>query len=862
VGERRHVLLAGEAAVILFRARAFAIAVVTLVLALALHAGACDALPGGLRVALALLVLVLAPGAALLELVGATPPGGRALAAGWALGLGIAWNALLVLATIPLRMPFTVLAPAAAVPAALLWIVLSRRRPSEEETETVRREALPPAALAAIALAAALAVVVAVRLPTPVTYYSDSPDHIGTIRRMMATGDAFPRDAFFRDAGREGVDPRKGLWHPVVALVALEARVDPLPAWRALAAVLAALFVVNAAILGAVVAGAAGAAVAAWALLLTYGGSLASQYLREAVFATKLADQLATATIAAVLADLERRTRGSRTAAIGVGLGAVATHVFAALQFGLVFGALGVGLFVRGAASRPHLRRMLATVLVLAAACLPYLLWRAHGSYAPTNVIHTEPQGLLTLWDGVRVVSPGVLWDWTGLLWLLFPFAWWAWARDAGRPASMWLLTTSLAVAAILFLPPLVRLLQPRLGYLLMRFVWVLPVPAALAWVLPRLARAAARGGRAAIVGLALVLALLAPALADGFTAFARPDEIGARENLATVERWSGALAWMDAHLPAGSVVLSDPATSYSIPMMTRHWVATLVDQHSSPNDSHALERILDARDALDPYSEWSHTREVVRRRGVTAIALNDRFVEIPRLDYWSPSPSWYRAARARFDAAPSAFRRVYDTGDFVVYAINPTGLDSLTGGGRSRPYVATLPTRSPLTVAGSGDGMPQLLGARLERGSAHDGDSLTMALDWCSPRPLTAGAYEVAVRFDRALPAGLAAPAWCAKPFRKLVERARGQRYRFRVDHLPVEGDYGVDRWAADELVHDSTRFRVPPDAAPGTYAIQVRMLRQPHYPNFRLSDYFFDRDYYSGATVGTLVVTPAPGR
>ena len=51
-----------------------------------------------------------------------------------------------------------------------------------------------------------------------------------------------------------------------------------------------------------------------------------------------------------------------------------------------------------------------------------------------------------------------------------------------------------------------------------------------------------------------------------------------------------------------------------------------------------------------------------------------------------------------------------------------------------------------------------------------------------------------------------------------------------------------------------DSARVAVPADAAPGDYEVQVRMLREAHYPNYRLADFFFDRDYYSGIRVGTL--------
>jgi len=141
----------------------------------------------------------------------------------------------------------------------------------------------------------------------------------------------------------------------------------------------------------------------------------------------------------------------------------------------------------------------------------------------------------------------------------------------------------------------------------------------------------------------------------------------------------------------------------------------------------------------------------------------------------------------------------------------------------------------------------------------ARPGDSLAVAIDWHAAHAEPAGAYTVALRFDRALPGGLAPPAWMGKPVRKLVEHLRHERYRFRIDHLPANGDYGVDRWRADETVRDTFGFRVPGDVASGDYRAQVVMLRQPHYPNYRLADYFFDRDYYSGVPVGVLHVERA---
>jgi hypothetical protein len=285
------------------------------------------------------------------------------------------------------------------------------------------------------------------------------------------------------------------------------------------------------------------------------------------------------------------------------------------------------------------------------------------------------------------------------------------------------------------------------------------------------------------------------------------------------------------------------------------------VDQHSSPNDPLALERILQARDALDPHATWARTREIVAARGVTAIALNGRFPEVPRLDYWAPSPAWFRAARARLDAEPRAFRRVHDTGDFAVYVIDPAALAALEGGGAPRPYVTRRDPAAPGGLAPMGEGLPDLASFALSAPEAAPGETLTAVCTWVATRPLPAGSYKVALRFDRALPPDFRAPAWLAKPARKLYESRAGERYRFRVDHLPVHGAYGPDLWRADEAIADSVRVAVPGDVAPGDYEVQVKMLREPHYPNFRFADFFLDRDYYTGPAVGRLRVRPRTG-
>jgi len=783
----------------------------------------------------------------------------------------VAWNAILISICAAARVPFTSLAIATVPLTAGLWVAALARagaaRLDAGSAAQPARESSPGRAALAFTLAAVLgAALYAARFGGPVYNVSDSPDHIGTMRRMLEHRELFPVDAFYRDPGVNGVDPRKFLWHGEAALVARIANVPPLQAWRDLPTLLSPLFVLNLAALGMLLAGGLGAALAAWALLLTYGGSLAAMPMRETVFATKLADQLALAAAVAVLADLTRPARGTRLAAFGLALAAVATHVFAALQFALVFGSLGIGFAIRDRGFSPALRRLSGTALGIAVATLPFVTWQVLRTPPALNPIHTEPQGLMSLWDGVRVVSPGVLWDWMGGAWLLFPLlARRLWREGRGNPAALYLLTTAAGVAAVLFFPPLVSLLQPRLGYLMMRVIWMMPLAGLIAWSLPRLIadlRAGApRARRFAGVELALIAVLLAPAVLDAMRVASHAGEIAADERRHGPLVWRAELEWLDSRLPPRGVVLSDPVTSYSVPMMTHGYVVAMPDQHSSPSDSLALRRLLDARDALDPFADWARTREVVDRYGVDAVVLNRRFVEDPALDYWTPRREWFAEERARLDRAGPAFERILDHGDFVIYRVHRDALAALHAPPPPRPFVHREQGSASGVARRIAPGTPGLVALALSPTVAARGDTVRGLIVWRALELLPAGSYRVSVRFDRALPGGFEPPRFVAKPARKLVEQLRHERYRFRSDHLPVGGSYGVDLWAPGEVVQDSFPVVVPGDVAAGDYRVRVRMIRQPHYPNLRLSDYFFDDDYFSGLAAGWLRVADGPG-
>jgi len=104
--------------------------------------------------------------------------------------------------------------------------------------------------------------------------------------------------------------------------------------------------------------------------------------------------------------------------------------------------------------------------------------------------------------------------------------------------------------------------------------------------------------------------------------------------------------------------------------------------------------------------------------------------------------------------------------------------------------------------------------------------------------------------------------PAAFSKMWRKLVERTRHERYRFRADHLPTNGDYGVDRWSSAEVVQDSFRLTIPMDAAAGDYTVRLALTHQPHYPNLVWRDLLSDDDLLNGLEVAKLRVLGEPGR
>ena len=832
--------------------RRFALGACVTALLAAVAAGA--PLPASVRITSAVLALVLWPGAMLLRFLLADPeiewPGRIA----YAFALGLLPAGLLALGSHFLRFDAGVglwLLP-------LLGFLLASVEPPRPPVPAHPRGLLPWAILAGWVVVVGIVIG---GLGAPLLLDSDSLDHIATVRRIETVRETFPTDAFFADAGPTGADPRKGTYHAVLALVARAAHVDPVTLWRFLPLLFVPLFLLamdafTFALTGSRMAG----LIAAILFPLVYGGGPGGTELREAVYSTRVGEMVALLAVAALMRYVEHG--GSRRLALFwvTALSSLFVHVWYALYFAIALGAYALCalVFVRRKVDR---RRIPLALGGLAVVALPYLLFRALQAYGPQNPIHTEPQGLLYLTPRLFTIDPQAMWTWHGA-WLVVALCAvpWFWSRRKTSAGALYLAVVTPFVLLLMLNPLLTPLLHDKLGYLVMRFIWIAPVIPAVATVLTRLGEVVVRerGRRRAWAGAGLVLAalLVAPALEQAISLLTERGALRAAEAKRSAAPWNDVLEFLAAR-PDLAVLASDPVTSYSIPAYTGRQVMAFFDQHSSPNDPRGLTRILDARAVLSPYVGLRRTLEILRAYGVDAVVLNARFDRPVATDYWSTRPADEAATRAKFEARPDLFQQVFAQEHAYVYA--------LTAEARTGPLPAPDDPPPPFAHAADAAGDAPLRdgafaqhGTTLSRDRLAPGDTLGVATRWSlADGPVAPGSYSVIVRLDAdSLPQPPFGAAAFDKPWRKALERATGRRWRLREAHRPLGGVFAPDLWTPGLVVRDSTALALPANLVPGTYDVRVRMIREPHYPNTSVRDYLHDDDSFSGPVVGRVTI------
>jgi hypothetical protein len=305
--------------------------------------------------------------------------------------------------------------------------------------------------------------------------------------------------------------------------------------------------------------------------------------------------------------------------------------------------------------------------------------------------------------------------------------------------------------------------------------------------------------------------------------------------------------------VPAGSVIASDPITSYSIPAFTDGYVVCTYDQHSIPNDSTALARILACRDLYRSTASMKELGGILERYGAGYVAINGRIPSYLRSNYWIPDSADAAGAVHRFSAAPELFECVYEHESVSLFRFTPgtyTGYAAPDAAHLGRAVTAAeLPGLVETAVSGV-----YLEQAFLSRSRVTRGDTLMLYLIYVAEETSPPGSYVTFVRFDTDFEKGtLYHPAY-GKVYRKLIERVSGHRYRFRVDHLPLHGVLPPDRWPPLREIFDHLLIRVPKDISPGDYVVSVKLTPRPHSANYTMRDLFTDDDFYSGTPVASV--------
>jgi len=706
-----------------------------------------------------------------------------------------------------------------------------------------------------VALALMPAIGVAITGP-PININSDTIDHAGYVAEIARTGHPFPTTAIYLSPGADGQDFRKGLLHAVYGLFARHTGASPLDVFSVVGALLllTMTFVVYTSA-RSMLRHRVAAVVAGVFFLIGSDWGIGSEWIRASFYPNRFGSAFMLMFIASAVEYVHRGPKVALRWCAAFAFAAAAVHI----QYAVICAA-AAGVILLWKTCSPckgwdeHLSRSLRVVLAAIAGALPYTLYRFFTAYQ-TNPLHAQVQDAVFVTPHWFVADPVRMWHLWGpmgiaAIFCIRPL----WGRRQNVPGVGYVIASMLTYFAIEFIPFIVTPLYAMFKYIVFRLdvmvpVYMLPAFFVTSWK-PRGARLTK------LVLVACLLAIIIPILRhNAFT----PSVIAA-ERRQGPDRWARGLYELAQELPAGSVIASDPVTSYLISAFTPHYVVCTLDQHAPPNDLHFEERMTAARDIVSPYTTARDKDRLIRSNRVTHVVINQSLPQGLVLNYWTLDPGvaqdaddMFRSLRYEFEA------KDMDDGITAFRWRNEERLSTLPRP-VPRPVVDSLP--SDATRIGVMSGETVLDGVAMHgAGILPPGGQLDMDLYWSRQGVLPPGTYVVSIRFDKktlSLPLN-------GQPFpkitRKVMEKIRHERYRFRADHMILGGLFGPDAWAMEDTVVDNVHVKLPIDLAPGRYRVEAKMRRVANQPNQELRDFFYDDDAYQGARVGEITIEPWDG-
>ena len=712
------------------------------------------------------------------------------------------------------------------------------------------------------ALAAVAIVLAAVALiqPPRFDFHQDSFDHVGYVRHIAGENSLSPHGVLAPpvDAPRDGVeaDPRKGTFQPVAALAVRMSGVDPIDAWRVMPAVFFPVAFLAFVWFCAAFLPDRRLVLACAALFLLFQGGAGVLHGREFANGQGVWLVFYWTLVPLCLRYAVSGGRRNLSAVLVLLSGGAFLHVGVLTHAGVLFASL---LFFHRWLRFD--RRAVMTMCAWGAGIAAVVLvWKVTTSIGGSNEIHAHPQGLMYVGGGMFVASPVEVLRQNGLVFfgglVMLPFVLLAARRH--REARLQLAFAAIPIA-VCFVPPLVVLLYQSATYMVFRTLLNVPAFAIVVASVYWLASWSRRGAwwtraAASMAILAWAWLFLAPSIGAFERAF--DSRLSGRNTEPVMERYDDLIQYMRSR-PDGSVVLSDPKTSYLLSAATDHQFVAILEQHGNPNDPFAYDRLTAVRDVLSPFVFLSEAAAACERYGVDFVVVNGRLRDDAPGFLFDWSPALYPQTREKLLALETRFRPLFEDGDITVYLYYPG----------SNPPDVWMPEDTPLefgvdglrncAVRSPGDDF-YISQVAVSPGRVLSGETVKVSLGYEMSDALAYGLpFIVHIRFDHESIAGDVAGYPMDKHVRRMRERRSGRQLRFRVDHRPFGGLLAADRWPAAVMFYESFPVKLPATLEPGLYTVDISIARETRLPNFELRDFVFNQDQYSGTRCMKIEVT-----
>ena len=135
-------------------------------------------------------------------------------------------------------------------------------------------------------------------------------------------------------------------------------------------------------------------------------------------------------------------------------------------------------------------------------------------------------------------------------------------------------------------------------------------------------------------------------------------------------------------------------------------------------------------------------------------------------------------------------------------------------------------------------------------------GKTLKIRISWVTTSRLPVEGYIAYLRFDTDFPKSALYVKELGKMYRKVLEKMKGKRFRFRYDFQPLGGIYPPYTWPTGQIIFTDVTVPIPNDIKPGTYRVSLKLSKITQFPNYRLSDIFSNTDMYSGNKIGMIEI------